>query len=120
MSPANPVIGAWSIEAAGLLEINEIDDQLARTQMLGQDLPLHATSSDDHHLGVLNHWLEAGAEKRANVRNNFLDVLPVGADEMTQRDVVVPDLDLAAFAEQPFHQLHLRTLAQIVGGRLEA
>src|SRR6185369_7074383 len=51
--------------------------------------------------------------------NHLFDVLAVGTDQSSQGDVLIQNLDMTAFPEQPFDQLYLRALTQIVGARFE-
>ena len=52
--------------------------------------------------------------------NHLLNILPVRADQVTQRHIIIPDPNLPAFAEETFHKLDLWALPQIVGGSFKA
>src|SRR5215470_6800214 len=54
------------------------------------------------------------------MRNHFLNVLTVRSCKASERNILIPHLDLATLAEQAFDQLHLWALAQIVRAGFEA
>ena len=52
--------------------------------------------------------------------DDFFDVLPVGARETTERDILVPNLDLTALSQETLDQVDLRALPQVIGSRFKA
>src|SRR5712692_2212413 len=112
--PADAFVCGCCIKATSLLQIHQVYDDVILAEMSAQCFLVESASCDHDHVCVLQHLLEAGAQQRTNMRNYLLNVLAIGADEPAQRDVVIPDLDLAALTEQALDQLHLRALAQVV------
>src|SRR5207249_975148 len=70
--------------------------------------------------GVFQPLLEVSGEQRANVWKHVSDVLPICSDQASERNIVIPDLNLPPLAKQPFYELYLRALPQIVSCRLKA
>src|SRR5262245_10547873 len=52
--------------------------------------------------------------------NDSFNKLPVGTSQASKRNILVPDLHLATFAEQALDQLNLWALSQIIRASLEA
>ena len=67
-----------------------------------------------------HHVLGARLQQFAEVRNRFLDVALVGADQPGQADLRIVDGQSQSLADQPLGQRDERALAQVVGARLEA
>src|ERR1035437_8134845 len=118
-SPANSFILPGTFWTPRLIEMNEVNYNLLRPKVLGELIFACRFVSEDHDFGGAQCVLEIGGEHGTNMRDDFFDVLAISAGDASHGDVLVPDLDFEALAHEAFDQLHLRTLAQIVGASFE-
>jgi hypothetical protein len=100
------------------IKVDQIDDDLVCAEARGKLLRVDLSGNDDDVAGA-NDLFKVGRKQGADVRNHFFNILAVGAGELTEGDVLVPNADLAAFAEQALDELNLRALAQIVSAAFE-
>src|SRR5438309_4249829 len=98
---------------------DDVDQRLVACQ-LGHDFALvHRLGREHDDVAKTNNLADSLAQQRADVRDYFIDVLAIRTHQATERHVIVPDLHLAAFRDQPFDELYCRALAQVIGTSLE-
>src|SRR5579859_3131939 len=116
--PANPfILGAcWP---PGGFQIHQIQNDLARTQVLLQLVSRDTPGRNNDDLGILQNLAEIVLEQQTDVRNRLFNVFAIGADKPPQGYVVIPDFDVASFAQQVLDELHLRAFPKVVGRSLE-
>src|SRR6202521_6452130 len=92
------------------IQVDQIQNNLDWVQVLVELFSFRRLVAEDHDLGASNHLLQIGGKQRADVGDDFLDVLTVGARETSKRDIPIPDSHLTSLSQKPLDELHLRTL----------
>src|SRR3989475_12434557 len=96
--PADSLVLATGGKAAHLLQVNQVDHDVLCPQVALQWILIYAARANYHDLGFLEHLHQIAGQKRADMRNDFFYVLTIGTDQASYGDIIVPDLDLAAFS----------------------
>ena len=99
------------------MEINDATSWLRNTK---KSVDFRSSGADDYYFSRADYLLQVRREESANVRDFLFNEPAIRSDETTNRDILVPDLDLTAFSQEPLDKLHRWALAQIVCPRLEA
>src|SRR5215469_1169667 len=97
--PADSLVCAIFGDTPRLFKVDEIDDDLIGMDVLAEGCAVEAARGNDHHFRCRKRKREIPTQERSDVGNHILDVLPIGPDQMTKGDVVVPDLQIAPFAQ---------------------
>src|SRR5712692_4630998 len=95
--PAHPFVRDARGWPAGLLQIYQIHYNVTGLQVGIQGLSVDSTRSNDDYFCLAQYMFQTGAEQGTDVRNDFLDVLAIRSNQLSQRDVIIPNLNLAAF-----------------------
>ena len=96
--PANPFVVARRSRSCLSFKIHQIDDNVAGPETLAEFILIQSAGRDHDDLGVLENLCKAGRKQRTDVRDHFFNVLAVGAYQLAQRYIVIPDPDLPALA----------------------
>src|ERR1700686_3871939 len=88
--PTDSLIRRGFFGAMRAIQVDQIQNNLAWVQVLGELFSFRRLVAEDHDLGASNHLLQIGGKQRADVGDDFLDVLTVGARETSKRDIPIP------------------------------
>src|SRR5215472_6616225 len=81
---------------------------------------LRTVGDDYYDFSRVNYLSQIGAEQTTDMRNLLFDKPAIRSCKPSNRDILIPYLDVTPFCQQSLDQLHRRALAQIVCPRLEA
>src|SRR5580704_17244005 len=98
---------------------HQIDDALVPVYTAqGTEVGL-VFAGQHENVALCDQFFRRGTEQLGDVRNLFLDIDLVRSHQLGQRDVVIVDADLEAFADHRFYEINDRAFAQVVGAFFE-
>ena len=102
-----------------LKRAHQINHDLVIAQVLKQLFADGAIGAEHHNLRAAKNFVHIVGKQRADVGYDLVNESAVGANQAPKRNILVPDADLAAFANQVLDQVNHGAFAQIVGAGFE-
>src|SRR5208282_603723 len=105
---ADPFILSGAFWTPRPIQVDEVNHDVLGPQKLGKLIFARRFVAQDHDFGGTQYAFEVGREHGSDVRDDFFNVLAIGASQTAERNVLVPNLDFKALAHETLDQLYLR------------